>query len=307
MRSKIFAIALAVLMPSSGIAGSATYILGQESVISSYYDVGSEIGRGGSTFSSQAELVGTDLKSIFRAPVEHPKKTLKWVGIIGGLVLVDRPVTQFYQEHVQPALNWKLGSIDPAFHGADGFIVYGVGGQFLGASMFGDVKGRDTAFLAGKSMAYSVLFTHILLKPIFGRNRPSPDLSSCPSTSPPYTCDPYDFGHHYSPQIGSVQGGSAMPSFHFTMYFSVARVYQLSYDNYWVPYGLAALAATSNIYGHHHWVSDMVAGSLLGTLIGTKVYRNYEKAGGGGSESGSRLVMPILDQDRIGISYYARF
>jgi membrane-associated phospholipid phosphatase len=255
----------------------------------------------------QVHLVEEDLKSIIRAPMDQPKRVLKWVGIVGGLVLVDRPVTQFYQEHVEPALNWKLNSIDPTFHGADGYIVYGVGGQFLGASMFGDTKGRDTAFLAGKSMAYSVLFTHVLLKPIFGRNRPSSDLSSCPNTTPPYTCDPYDFGHHYWPQIGPVQGGSAMPSFHFTMYFSVARVYQLSYDNYWVPYGLAALAATSNIYGHHHWVSDMVAGSLLGALIGTKVYRNYEKAGGVGSEAGSRLVMPILDQDRIGISYYARF
>jgi hypothetical protein len=215
-------------------------------------ETGQELGKG------QVHLVEEDVKSIIRAPVDYPKKTLKWIGIVGGLVLVDRPVTQFYQEHVQPALNWKLNSISPSFGGADGYIVYGVGGQFLGASMLGDTKGRDTAFLAGKSMAYSVLFTHMLLKPLFGRNRPSPDLSSCPTTTPPYTCDPYDFGHHYWPQIGAVQGGSGMPSFHFTMYFSVARVYQLSYNNYWVPYGLAALAATSNIYGHHHWVSDMV-------------------------------------------------
>jgi membrane-associated phospholipid phosphatase len=303
----MLAIALAILMPSAGMAGQSSHALEDQAAFSSYYDIGNDRERGGGSLSSQVELVGTDLKSIFRVPVEHPKKTLKWVGIIGGLVLVDRPVTQFYQEHIEPALNWKLNSISPSFEGADGYIVYAVGGQFLGASMFGDAKGRDTAFLAGKSMAYSVLFTHLLLKPIFGRNRPSQDLSSCPNTTPPYTCDPYDFGHHYWPQIGPVQGGSAMPSFHFTMYFSVARVYQLSYHNCWLPYGLAALAATSNIYGHKHWVSDMVAGSLLGTLIGTKVYRNYEKAGGAGSEAGNRLVMPILNQDRIGISYYARF
>jgi membrane-associated phospholipid phosphatase len=305
MRSKVLAIALAVLVTSASIAGPLSDSVEKQSAFSSYYDMNGEGDQDGTAFSSQVKLVATDIKRIVRAPVDHPKKILKWVGIIGGLVLVDRPVTQFYQEHIQPALNWKLNSIDPTFHGADGYIVYGVGAQFLGSSMFGDTKGRDTAFLAGKSMAYSVLFTHMLFKPIFGRNRPTPDLSSCPTTIAPYTCDPFDFGHHYWPQIGPVQGGSAMPSFHFTMYFSVARVYQLSYDNYWVPYGLAALAATSNIYGHHHWVSDMVAGSILGTVIGTKVYRNYERSGRAGASN--RLILPILDNGRVGIGYYARF
>jgi membrane-associated phospholipid phosphatase len=286
-----------------GVAGS-----GEEQVLNAAKGGVDDIsGNGSEFFGQQAGLLGTDLRSIARTPFDEPKQTLKWVGIIGGLVIVDRPVTQFFQQHVEPALNWKLDSISPSFSGADGYIVYGIGTQFLGASMFGDMKGRDTAFLAGKSMAYSVLFAHMLLKPLFGRNRPSSDLSNCPATTAPYSCDPFDFGHHYWPSLGAVQSGSAMPSFHFTMYFSVARVYQLSYNNYWVPYGLAALAATSNIYGHQHWVSDMVAGSLLGTLIGTKVYRNYEKAGGVGSEGGNRLVMPILDQDRVGVSYYARF
>jgi membrane-associated phospholipid phosphatase len=306
MKKKIACAVLVFLLPLPSLAGALGNLGESQSTFWPYNTTGDGDPHEPAV-TSQVKLVGTDIKSIFRTPIEEPKKTLKWVGIVGGLVLVDRPVTQFYQEHVEPALNWKLNSISPGLEGADGYIVYGVGAQFLGASMFGDTKGRDTAFLAGKSMAYSVLVTHLLLKPIFGRNRPSPDLSSCPSATPPYTCDPYDFGHHYWPQIGSVEGGSAMPSFHFTMYFSVARVYQLSYDNYWVPYSLAALAATSNIYGHHHWVSDMVAGSLLGTLIGTKVYRNYEKAGGVGSQGGNRLVMPILDQDRVGISYYARF
>jgi membrane-associated phospholipid phosphatase len=307
MRLVIVAAVAVLVFPNLGFADSPSHEGRASHSVDSSYGADDAPHWESHPIQSQLGLIGADIKSISRTPIDDPKKTLKWLGIVGGLVLVDRPVTQFYQQHIEPALNWKLGSIDPTFHGADGYLVYGVGGQFLGASMLGDAKGRDTAFLAGKSMAYSVLFSHLLLKPIFGRNRPSSDLASCPTTTDPYTCDPYDFGHNYWPQIGPVQHGSGMPSFHFTMYFSVARVYQLSYDNYWVPYGLAALALTSNIYGHKHWVSDMVAGSVIGTVIGTNVYRNYEKAGGVGSETRNRLVMPILDQDRVGISYYARF
>ena len=55
------------------------------------------------------------------------------------------------------------------------------------------------------------------------------------------------------------------------MWFSVAKVYQRAYNNYWVPYSLATLGLASNIKGHRHWVSDMVAGAMLGTLIGNSI------------------------------------
>jgi hypothetical protein len=59
------------------------------------------------------------------------------------------------------------------------------------------------------------------------------------------------------------------------MYFSVAQVYAQMYDNYWLPYGALALIFASNIRGHHHWVGDMVAGGIVGTLIGRQVVSNY--------------------------------
>lgn len=262
---------------------------------------------GGEIIKQQTKTVGAELKDIARSPFENPKKTLKWGLVIGGLVLADRPLTQFYQQHVEPALGWKLNSLNPTFGGADGYIVYGVGGHYLASLLASNEKGQHASLMAGKAMAYSVVFTHMILKPIFGRNRPSSDLASCPAVSAPYTCDPYDFGHHFTPNIGPVQYGTAMPSFHFTMYFSVARVYQLTYDNYWLPYGLAALAATSNIEGHKHWVSDMVAGSALGILIGTKVYRNSYRDQAGSGRRVSRMVLPIIGRDRAGVNVIYRF
>ncbi len=255
-------------------------------------------------FFESVKDVGADVKSIALTPFENPKKTLQWGALIGGLVLIDRQTTEFYQQDLEPRLSWRLDSISPAFRGADGYIIYGLGAHYLGSALAGSEKGQEVSLMAGKSMAYSVLFTHMILKPIFGRNRPSPDLASCPTVTAPYTCDPYDFGHHFVPGIGPAQYGTAMPSFHFTMYFSVARVYQLSYDNYWVPYGLAALAATSNIRGHKHWVSDMVAGAALGILIGTKVFNNSKRQRTKSNVFNNRLLLPIIDQQKIGVIMY---
>jgi len=261
----------------------------------------------GKVIEDQSKTVGSEFKDILRSPFENPRKTAKWGLLIGGLVLIDRPLTQFYQQHVEPALGWKLNSLNPTFGGSDGYIVYGLSAHYLGSVMFGDEKGQQVSLMAGKAMAYSVVVTHMILKPIFGRNRPSSDLASCPVVTAPYTCDPYDFGHHYTPNIGPVQGGTGMPSFHFTMYFSVARVYQLAYDNYWLPYGLAALAATANIEGHHHWVSDMVAGSALGILIGSKIYKHSYHGPYDTDRRVTKMVLPIMDADRVGIDVIYRF
>ena len=258
----------------------------------------------GNVIKEQGGSTWTDLKSIVRAPFENPEQTAKWGLIVAGLVLVDKPVTQFYQEEVEPRLGWHLDSISPTFGGADGYLVYGLGAHYLGAALSGNEKGQHVSIMAGKAMAYSLVVSHLVLKPIFGRNRPSQDLASCPAVTPPYTCDPYDFGHHYTPTLDQIQSGSAMPSFHATMFFSVARVYQLSYDNYWIPYGLAALAWTSNIEGHKHWVSDMVAGAVIGTVIGTRVYNNSYKNKYRSEKKASRIIVPIVADGKLGVNVF---
>jgi membrane-associated phospholipid phosphatase len=65
-----------------------------------------------------------------------------------------------------------------------------------------------------------------------------------------------------------------MPSYHFTLFFAVAGVYSQAYGHAWWPYGLAALGLASNVRGHHHWVSDMTAGALVGTAISQVVTHN---------------------------------
>ena len=223
--------------------------------------------------------IPTDFYNIATTPFKNPMQTLGYLGIIGALVVVDKPVTTFYQESVEdPLAFYGFPSIydSPITHGADGWLVFGSMAHYLGGFALGDEKSQVTSIMAMKAITYSYAISHLLLKSITGRNRPKDDLKNDNGSSLTDTTDPYDFGHVHSPTFESAQDGSAMPSFHVTMYFSVAKVYQEMYDNYWLPYSTLAVIFVSDIKGHNHWVSDMVAGGIIGTFIGTQIVSSYK-------------------------------
>jgi membrane-associated phospholipid phosphatase len=265
-----------------------------------------------SSHPSQGEIlfrsIGTipsDLKNIFYYPVEHTDELKKFALVVGTLVLLDKPVTKFYQNHVEtPLSGFRLPSSplkETAINdGANGWLLLGVGGSYLGGALFGDVKSQQAGLMSVKAMAYSVIFSQLLLKSITGRKRP---ISWATNGKPDgtYTNNPYDFGHFHSPNLGSAQYATSMPSFHFTMYFAVAKVYQRTYDNYLVPYSLATIALASNIRGHKHWVSDMVAGALIGTAIGEVVFNDDS------ADASDVKITPYVDKSGAGLQLLAKF
>ncbi len=94
-----------------------------------------------------------------------------------------------------------------------------------------------------------------------------------------------------------------MPSFHFTLYFSTARVYAGVYDNWIIPYGIAAALALNSAEGHNHWVSDMVAGALIGTGIGQIVLSNYDER----KREAMGMVIPIVSSKGVGAAFQMNF
>ena len=227
-----------------------------------------------STFS-----IPTDAYKMVTVPFKNPRQTLGYLGLIGALVVIDKPVTMFYQESIEEPLDlYGFPTIynSPITHGADGWLVFGSMAHYLGGFALGDEKSQVTSIMAMKAMTYSYAVSHLLLKSVTGRNRPKDDLRNCESSEPSDTCDPYDFGHFHAPTFNAKQEGMAMPSFHVTMYFSVAKVYQEMYDNYWLPYSTLAIIFASDIKGHNHWISDMVAGGIIGTFIGTQIVSSYK-------------------------------
>ena len=259
----------------------------------------------GEILGNAVSNVPSDLKIILRYPVDHPDKLKKFALIVGSLVLLDKPITKFYQNHIEtPLSGFKLPASPiketTVNDGANGWLLVGVGGSYLGGLLFDDAKSQQAAVMSVKAMAYSVLISQLLLKSITGRKRP---ISWATNGKPDgtYTNNPYDFGHIHWPRPGADQYATAMPSFHFTMFFAVAKVYQKTYDNYLVPYSLATIGLASNIRGHKHWVSDMVAGALIGTAIGDVVSNDDLAA------PDNVKVIPYLNKDGGGLQFSVNF
>jgi membrane-associated phospholipid phosphatase len=73
--------------------------------------------------------------------------------------------------------------------------------------------------------------------------------------------------HHFAP----LQGDYSFPSGHATGAFAFASAIATHYDSAWVgvtAYGIAGLVGVARIEQDAHWTSDVVAGALIGGLIG---------------------------------------
>lgn len=76
-------------------------------------------------------------------------------------------------------------------------------------------------------------------------------------------------------------GDESFPSNHATQAFGVASVIDAHYEPRWIgvtAYGIATLVAWSRMHDDAHWLSDVVAGAVIGTTIGRLVVRTNERS-----------------------------
>ena len=244
------------------------------------------------TLNLAGEVVKTSFKTIPSDFVymgknvsEDWKKTALYTGIVGTLILVDKPVTQFYQEEIETRIDYTIpqfSKIDfPWLGGNDAYMFFGMSGVYVGSLFSGYEKGQYAAINGFKSLAYSIVISHIVLKTIFGRARPYTNLKNGTTDNNVTTDNPFDFFNDRNGEyVFSDQSGTAMPSLHATAFFAMAKVFQMEFDNYWIPYGFMTAVFLAEIKEHRHWVSDMVAGGIIGTVIGRSIVRSSWKARG---------------------------
>lgn len=214
------------------------------------------------------------------------KKTGYYAAGVLGLIAVDKITTKFYHNSIEPNINYKLPNIGlfgrgrgkEWISGENAYLTYPVIAIYLGSFLTNQEKGQYAGINALKAIQYSGLITQLGLKTLFGRNRPNRPLSE-PAVAP-FTNNNWDFFNARKELYFASPEGSALPSLHTTTYFALAKVFQMEYNNYWIPYGLIGIAWLSDIKGHNHWISDVVLGGIVGTIIGKSiVLSSWKKRG----------------------------
>lgn len=168
-------------------------------------------------------------------------RLLTGTALIAGAAVFDRAANRYaYEHHGEPSLKVLrgVGSTLPSaafgLAGADWLLHRG--------SAEGDVALASVeAGLSGVALAE-------VIKLAVDRSRPSEGRGAA------------DFGHEK-------RSDSSFPSGHTVLAWSVLTPIAQHYDAPWL-YGVAALTNVSRISGHHHWLSDTVASSVLGYAIG---------------------------------------
>ena len=203
---------------------------------------GESLGRGVVT-------IGKDELTFIKAPFR--KKNLKWdvlfVGVLTPLIATDEHVAQ----QVNPAWHDTGIAVSNALIGIN---VVTAGTIFVTGLATDNTHAKDTGVATARAVADSVIM-YSAMKVIFQRERPFSGGAE---------------GKFFS---GNWQSGS-FPSGHSMFNWTIASVIAHEYPKWPVAvvmYGLATASSTYRVTAGVHFPSDVVAGGVLGYLIGRYV------------------------------------
>jgi membrane-associated phospholipid phosphatase len=247
----------------------------------------------------KGELLGVpgDFVQMGKVFTKDWRVTAACVAGISLVVLADKPVTQWYQDNVEKNVKYKLPNLPGEgnsrfFYGNDAYLNYSLIGLYGGSLIANYKTGQEAALNSMKALVYSYLIAQVGLKAVFARERPDLTLSDGKPARKPYTDDPYDFFKFRRISFSTGPYGTSFPSMHATAYFAVAKVMAMEFHNYWIPYTAITFVFFADVDAHQHWVGDMVAGGLLGTVIGQGIVsssRLWEKKQKAKKEEEKRL------------------
>lgn len=235
------------------------------------------------TYPGPLKILGKSLstipqeaKGIALYPFKNPQKTLRFAAVSLTLIAIDKPTTKFAQRTFNHAFDVNFKDIFPVISGRDEYIMGGIMALYAGSVAFKYEKGQVAALAAVKATAYSVVYTHLILKTLTGRQRPHSDLNNPDFSETQRTSNNWNFFNVHAPSIGATERGTGFPSFHITYAFAVARALERTLHNTFIPYAFVVTLNMMNFSGHAHWVSDMVAGAMVGHMIGTMATGGYK-------------------------------
>ncbi len=204
------------------------------------------------------------------------------VGALAALSLADESISDAAREHGP-----TLGFVGDTLEGlGDGRSFLLLGGFYLAGAIGHDSKAKNVFF---DGLSASLIASGIItpaLSTLVGRERPTAEEGA-------YSFHPFE--------------GRAFPSGHATQAFAVASVIATSYDQLWVKvaaYGAASVGAYARVRRGKHFLTDVVAGAAIGTLVGRSVVHLNNRLRSGEKEpekTGVRLsVLPFVDGTTFG-------
>jgi membrane-associated phospholipid phosphatase len=173
-------------------------------------------------------------------------------GLVLASTALDKRADRFAKDHA--ANRWvKVGN---SFGNALPWLV--IAGS-AAAALDGNDPARSRTGYAAMEAGGTALLVVTGLKSVFGRARPFNEL-----------------GNHAFKPFSMTAGYDSLPSGHVIISWAVATPFAEEYDAPWL-YGVAAVTNLARVGSRQHWVSDTVAGSLLGYAIG-KVFWESSRA-----------------------------
>jgi membrane-associated phospholipid phosphatase len=187
---------------------------------------------------------------LFRMRVEQSVKSSptlpQWAegAVIGGGAilagaLLDKPVDRFMKKHQGSSLTraWdNIGKATPVV----------LAGAAAGAVAFGDARMQNIGIISLESVMGAAALS-IAAKHAAGRARPIEDKGQWGKATD--------------------KSNASFPSNHASVAFAAVTPFAQEYDAPWL-YGLAAAGSLGRTAGRQHWVSDVVAGGVLGMAVG---------------------------------------
>jgi membrane-associated phospholipid phosphatase len=230
------------------------------------------------------KLVLDDTWHVLSSPARWNQKEWLWAGLGMGTVVAvgawaDKPIEKEFQKHRTKSNDNFSKAIEP-FGAEYSFIVLGV------FEVYGLAFHNDNArAVAQDGLASSIIAASIItpsLKAAIGRKRPSQDAGP----------------HEFSP----FSGRHSFPSLHATQAFAVASVIAEHYDSPLVKigsYAVASMVGYARMEQKAHWASDVLAGALIGSLVGREiVHFNRDKR---------YEISLITDENMVGAQFTHKF
>lgn len=237
--------------------------------------------------------IDNDAVEIIKRPYNNPKRDDN-LARLAMLIAVDAQSTALFQQYVEPmdvlirpyvsfpSLYTQYPAINRWTGGVDGYAYTTITGLYAAGLITGNDRMQEASTLATKAIIESYVVSHLVLKTAFARHRPARPLGNQSETDRdsqyPFVHSPLDWFNFHRPFFHSDAYGTGFPSFHATMYFSIASTMSRVYGNRWLPYSLCVGALLYDIRGHNHWVSELVMGAVIGEFIGKVVVDNYYEA-----------------------------